>query len=70
MTVDPFEWTPEMYNNNLKKSKKTLTKQKFYEILDVEIECLRSTKVPAWGFDRHDIIDLLKIIKFRIESEK
>ena len=68
MKTNPFELHPDIELKSLKKEKNSLTKQEIFEIIDQKMEEISRTKIPAWGFNKYQVLDLMLSLKIEVEN--
>jgi len=67
MKINPYEMHPES-ESLLEKEKEFWTKNEILIILDEESEAVRTDETPKWGYKKSDMVDLLTMVRVRIEE--
>ena len=58
--IDPYELT-QSQRDELKKNKQNLlTKQFVFETINKEIEEIKKSEVPTWGYSMWDVVSILE----------
>ena len=64
--VDPYELTRSQRDELKKNKQKLLTKQFVFETINKEIEEIRKSPSPTWGYSMWDVVSILEQLKDEI----